>query len=419
MTYNSDIATLQAQKHEITAILTEHERKAGHSLPEPYEAEFWVYFRKKNKDSLLVFFRSSILIYLVFGLFILVRNYFIIPDEYYSHDYWRCALNVSNGAVCLFLLFFLAKNKKNDQRFSYIALFLVNWVIFITSILIMSLYTVSLKLQFIFIAFGFVFGYLATGVKPIQMFVSGVFSTLGVFIFLIHQRIDFDPILTSRVFVGSNLVGFAITKIINYKERTSFLKTKLIEIDQYILKDYNIRLLKLCNSDGLTAISNRRSLDETLEQYYTIARYNQTPLAVLFIDIDYFKAYNDFYGHPQGDVVLKKIAQTIQNQIRHSDFVARYGGEEFVVLFPNTSAHYANELAQMLINQIDRLEIEHKKSEIAPYVTISVGVMLYQGEPHFSPHMLLLFADQALYHAKTLGRHQSYQYVISDDLNKA
>lgn len=418
MTHNPDIVALQAQKHQITAILSEHERRAAYPLPEPYESEFWVYFRQKNTESLPNFFHLGIFFYIFFAIFLLVRNYFIIPDQYYSHDYWRCVLNVVNGAICLFLLFYLARTLKNKLWFSYIALILINWLIILTSILIMSLYTPSLKQQFIFISFIFIFGYLVTGVKPIQMLTLGLFSTLAIFIFLFYKQVDFDPILTLRVFIGSNLIGFAITKIMTYKERTSFLKTKLIEVDQHILKDYNIRLSKLCHSDGLTDISNRRSLDETLEQYYSISRYNQIPLAVLFIDIDYFKAYNDFYGHPQGDVVLRTIAQSIQNHMRDLDFVARYGGEEFVVLFPNTSAYEAKQLAQDLIHQIDKLQIKHEKSDIASHVTISIGLMIYQGETHISPNMLLLFADQALYQAKTSGRHQIYEFVLPQVLEK-
>ena len=137
-----------------------------------------------------------------------------------------------------------------------------------------------------------------------------------------------------------------------------------------------------------------------------------TALAILFIDVDFFKNYNDFYGHQKGDDVISTIAKTIKNAIRHMDFVARYGGEEFVVLLPETDAHGAYAVASNIFKAIDRLEIPHEKSSVAKYITISLGITVYRGEDDIDKDALLGIADQALYRAKQLGRNQIYYQSI-------
>ena len=148
-----------------------------------------------------------------------------------------------------------------------------------------------------------------------------------------------------------------------------------------------------------------------LDTFYELSRRNNTSLAVLFIDVDHFKNYNDFYGHQKGDDVISTIAKTIKNAIRHMDFVARYGGEEFVVLLPETDAHGAYAVASNIYKAIDRLEIPHAKSQVSNHVTISLGITVYRAE-NMTKDELLNIADQALYRAKQLGRNQIYYQSI-------
>ncbi|WP_227539730.1 GGDEF domain-containing protein [Acinetobacter sp. MB5] len=411
---HQNIKILQLQKQDIETILAEHEQRAGRSLPQPYETEFWVYHQKRAISSFLSFSKIGGIIYLCCAIFIVFRNYFIIPALYIEHDYWRGLLSASNGAFCLSLLVLIARHPKAQHYFGYVALFIIGWAIYLTAVLTLSQYTSSIRQQFVFIAFVFIFGYVMTGVKPLHMFVVGLISSAAIFATFFYFQVKFDLVVCLRVFVGSNMIGFGITKIMNHQERMSFLKTKLIGVDQQILKEYNDQLLTLSQFDGLTNVSNRRSLDATLERYHALAQSEQQPLAVVFIDIDYFKFYNDYYGHPQGDAVLKAIAHAIQNTVRDQDFVARYGGEEFVVLLPNTDVHQAYRIASHISKAVDELQIHHAKSEISPHITISLGVAVYSTEHQISSQQLLYFADQALYRAKACGRHQISQHEIRD-----
>ncbi|TCB28901.1 GGDEF domain-containing protein [Acinetobacter sp. ANC 4633] len=415
MLNHQNIVTLKLQKQCIETVLAMHEQRAGACLPEPYETEFWVYHQKRAVDSFLKFCKLGGMIYLCLAIFITFRNYSIIQLTDLQHDFWRSAVSTLNGGICLLVLVLAARHPKAQTYFRYFALLVVGWAIFLTAVLTLSQYTSSLRQQFVFIIFIFIFGYIMTGVKPRHMFVVGLIASAAIFAMLFYLHISFDSVVLLRVFFGSNLIGFAITKVINHQEKGSFLKTKLIEVNQEILKNYNNQLLKLSQYDGLTSIANRRSLDDALERYYALAQAEHCPLAVVFIDIDYFKAYNDHYGHLQGDQVLKCIAQVIQRTIRHQDFVARYGGEEFVVLLPNTDVDQAYLAASRISRAVDELQIHHEKSEIGQYITISLGLAVYTVEYPISANQLLSFADQALYRAKACGRHQICQHVISDE----
>ena len=150
-----------------------------------------------------------------------------------------------------------------------------------------------------------------------------------------------------------------------------------------------------------------------MDTYYEQSRQDETPLSILFIDVDFFKKYNDFYGHQKGDDVISSIAKSIKNAIRHMDFVARYGGEEFVVLLPETDAHGAYAVASNIYRAIERLEIPHEMSEVSPFVTISLGITVFKGEVDLSKVELLGIADQALYRAKQLGRNQIYYQPLT------
>src|SRR5690606_14073602 len=183
-------------------------------------------------------------------------------------------------------------------------------------------------------------------------------------------------------------------------------------ISEQIQRIHTTELLHLSQYDELAKISNRRTFDETLEVYFERARREDTALAILFIDVDFFKNYNDFYGHQKGDDVISTIARTIKNAIRHMDFVARYGGEEFVVLLPETDAHGAYAVASNIFKAIDRLEIPHEKSHISDQITISLGITVYRSEENLDKDSLLQIADQALYRANQLGRNQIYYQSI-------
>jgi len=173
------------------------------------------------------------------------------------------------------------------------------------------------------------------------------------------------------------------------------------------LKRYRDMLENLSAVDGLTGIANRRRLDERLTQEWLRGRRNQSPLSVCMVDIDYFKLFNDHYGHAAGDDCLRRVALALASALRRPvDFVARYGGEEFVCVLPDTDADGAALLADKLRDSVAALGIPHAASSVAGHVTISGGVATVVPVGDSSPAQLLEAADRLLYQAKKAGRNR-------------
>lgn len=179
-----------------------------------------------------------------------------------------------------------------------------------------------------------------------------------------------------------------------------------LRIKNYLnLKIKNDMLEKLSMYDGLTNIRNRRFFDETFEKTFSEIKRDKKSLAVLMIDIDFFKPYNDNYGHGQGDETLRKVAKALEKTIkRASDFVARYGGEEFVILLKDINKNGVEAVANNLLNAVRELKITHEFSKIENYVTISIGASFYNSSSDITKLELLLKADETLYNVKNSGR---------------
>ncbi len=157
--------------------------------------------------------------------------------------------------------------------------------------------------------------------------------------------------------------------------------------------------------DALTGISNRRKLDIVIADEVAANKRDKKQLAVALIDVDYFKQYNDNYGHGAGDVALKKVATSIREVLnRPRDFTARYGGEEFVVILPDTDVEGASLVIHKMMQALAEKEIKHEFSSISPFVTISIGTVVVDAEQSTSPDEILLQADKRLYQAKQNGR---------------
>ncbi|MBO8155059.1 MAG: diguanylate cyclase [Bacillaceae bacterium] len=164
------------------------------------------------------------------------------------------------------------------------------------------------------------------------------------------------------------------------------------------LKEKNEILRHLSSIDGLTGIPNRRSFEEVLTKEWNRNMREDSPLSALMVDIDYFKNFNDHYGHLAGDDCLKQVARTLKSQLkRSSDFIARYGGEEFVILLPGTDQSGAYTVAKELCNSVKNLKIPHEKSESGQYLTVSVGAATLIPDDSHEPKDLINLADQSLY----------------------
>jgi diguanylate cyclase (GGDEF)-like protein/PAS domain S-box-containing protein len=167
----------------------------------------------------------------------------------------------------------------------------------------------------------------------------------------------------------------------------------------------NQQLQQLASLDGLTQVANRRRFDEYFHQEWRRLARDQEPLSLILCDVDCFKAYNDTYGHLEGDTSLQQVATAIRAALkRPADLVARYGGEEFAVVLPNTPAEGATRVALEIQSTIRALKIEHSKSCVSKYLTISLGVASTVPSHQSCEAMLIAVADKALYQAKAQGR---------------
>lgn len=188
---------------------------------------------------------------------------------------------------------------------------------------------------------------------------------------------------------------------------SNFTANLLTELYQQLEKNTR-ELEKLACLDGLTQIANRRHFDDTLKREWHRALREQQWLSLLLCDVDYFKLYNDYYGHLAGDECLKTIAQTLQTCVqRSSDLVARYGGEEFAIILPNTPYAGAQIVAQRIHQQVQALGLAHAASLVSPLVTISVGGACWIPTSTTSLTALIKAADQSLYQAKQQGRNRT------------
>ena len=160
-------------------------------------------------------------------------------------------------------------------------------------------------------------------------------------------------------------------------------------------------------TDGLTGIANRRRFDEVLEAEYARLRRSGAPLSLIFLDVDKFKAFNDTYGHIEGDQCLREVAAILRKLLlRAPDFAARYGGEEFAMILPETDHTGAVTLAEKIRVEVADLAIPHRASQIENYLTVSLGVVTLDCAKVASPVDALNMADRQLYLAKAAGRNR-------------
>jgi diguanylate cyclase (GGDEF)-like protein len=169
----------------------------------------------------------------------------------------------------------------------------------------------------------------------------------------------------------------------------------------------NKRLVRLAEIDALTEVYNRRSMDRFLKQEWHDHFQNGQPLSLLFIDIDYFKAYNDTYGHGEGDRSIVQVARTLRRNLRsNSDRVARYGGEEFAVILPVTEKPEALYVAYRIHADVMAMKIPHAGSSVSEYLTVSIGIATIVPDVDDCASLILETADRALYEAKRDGRNR-------------
>lgn len=222
-------------------------------------------------------------------------------------------------------------------------------------------------------------------------------------------------IIMSLLLTGSGLITLA-ANFLSEKSRRRYYLLQLRE--QTLVQDLrlaNEQLQKISRSDVLTGLFNRRHFHDYLHHAWSRAEISNEPVAVLMIDVDHFKAFNDLHGHQSGDECLKQVAMALEENLRRpGDLVARYGGEEFVAVLPNTGPWEAQQAAARVRKGVEMLMIQHGASDVAKVVTISIGIGVGsqetmpqsadQNDAMSGADRLLAFADHALYEAKRAGR---------------
>ena len=215
----------------------------------------------------------------------------------------------------------------------------------------------------------------------------------------------FTSLLDKAILMGMNDITGQTAAIESLRQLKENLEIRVAERTAE-LETVNRRLHMASMEDALTKLANRRWFNTTIDRETRRARRNGDPLSLLMIDVDFFKQYNDRYGHIKGDVCLKKIGAVLRETFRRAeDLPCRYGGEEFAVILPGVAAEEALALAERLRRKVEKLSMPHDASSVAPVVTISAGVATEQNTSYTTDH-LIDNADQALYKAKSDGRNR-------------
>ena len=219
--------------------------------------------------------------------------------------------------------------------------------------------------------------------------------------FAIIQLIIFSCLL----FIGQ-LIGVYILLLRGWWMPTVPSLVGIILSSSLSLASSNQELSKFAYIDALTRIPNRRAYEE----HFNKNRRQGRQVGLIICDVDFFKGYNDTYGHQAGDICLQRVAHAIFSSVRRKDLAARYGGEEFVVLVHDASEDIVLEVAERMREQVQKMKLEHKASKVCPHVTISCGAFSFQDDGKSPLKELLEIADKGLYQAKESGRNRVCQF---------
>jgi diguanylate cyclase (GGDEF)-like protein len=246
-----------------------------------------------------------------------------------------------------------------------------------------------------------------------SIFTTGNLSSVGLLIFtlanslLLAKGFSYSLEKEEMLTVELTEINKNLDKIVLNRTEALVESNEKIEQQKIELEKANLKLQELSTIDSLTQLWNRRKYDEIIHAEWNRCLRHQRPIALILLDIDHFKLYNDYYGHLAGDACLIKIAQTIRNSLlRSTDMAARYGGEEFIVILSDTTKEEAIKNAHMLRQKIEELRIPHQQSPVSKYVTVSIGVTCTIPNMHTSSEDLFEATDKALYQAKDKGRNR-------------
>lgn len=397
---------LAGQKHTLAYIrLILSRRPIFFRFPKDMEADFL----EKRVESSLFYIHSGQWLLLAMFATILAVAWVSFRDIIIADNYWL--VRTIFGPVGVSILFVLYGSRIPWVRthfhlamfpVSLVQLVLIQQHIFIANGEGYYDYAVyNLMITLLLVALGLRF------FTPVLLLLYGLSAIIGVVTAKL-AGLTVDTLAFFYYYILFGTVILALAAIAERQERFGFLQELLATLQGAELVRLNRKLDKIAHEDALTGIPNRRSFDDAAEREFDRARRDRQPVSILLLDVDYFKRYNDSYGHAVGDKCLQTVARALDECLRRpADMAARYGGEEFIVMLPNTPVHGAAQMAERILQQIDRLAIPHAASAVASHVTVSIGAKtLRPDEPPHSLKETVKLADDALYAAKGAGRHR-------------
>lgn len=246
-----------------------------------------------------------------------------------------------------------------------------------------------------------------TTFRYVLLWTAGLMVMVIALVLLLLEKIVLKPLRLLTQFTQQVNMAEADTHGLTKRNDEIGLLSRTFQEQFTCQQQLNAELLNLSTHDALTGLANRRLFDQRLDITFSDATSRSAPLAVMMLDIDHFKLYNDHYGHQRGDECLQQVASAFNTvSTSHGFLIARTGGEEFSVILPGASLALAKEIGEQLKRAVDNLQVPHATSPVQPHVTVSVGIAMLQDDHDQTPGEVMSSADQALYLAKAAGRHQ-------------
>jgi len=364
-------------------------------------------FLETRVESSLYYIRSGQWLLLAMFMAIIVIAWVFFQDVFIVNDFYQLKfIELPLGLSILFIIYGhrISEVRANFHRVMFpVAVFVITDIqlhIFLTAETGYYLYAIfNQAISMLLIALGLRF---TTKILLLIYMIAGSSGlALGG---VLHLPINI--LAFSYYFVLFGVVIAVLAWISERQERFAFLQELLVSYQSQELTRLNQQLDKIAHEDALTGIANRRSFNNAAEREWDIALREQRPLSLLLLDVDFFKRYNDTYGHESGDKCLQSIAHAIRDaMMRPADLAARYGGEEFVVLMPDTDVQGAIMVAERILRAVDECQIPHASSTVAPHVTVSIGITTLTPTSGQPSQDAIRQADEALYQVKDNGRH--------------
>ncbi len=419
----NQIDTSSLQEDVLIRRLLLEDRFLGRSFQPDLEAKFWDFVDSRTIHSIEKRAIPVSIAYIILGLISLPFVHVFGAEIFRPYELYNAIYIYSVGAICLTILPVLFRRPSNRKRLHSIL-----GVIAFTGILSTAYFSLQFNTAILFkaatydVILAYILVYFILGVKPRSALFIGVSAGLLALIIAYLQtasksfvRYSNQEIILYLYYIGLiNFIGYIVAYANTAKERENFLQARLLALDKATAERMGKELVRLTREDSMTGLANRRFFNERMSDEWGRARRSGEPLSLIFVDIDHFKAYNDHYGHLKGDETLIAVAHALQQVLaRSTDLAARYGGEEFVILLPNTPIKGARAVADRVLNIVDSLDIQHKKSLTEKHVTVSVGVSTCSIlEEDLTIAEFIQQADSAVYKAKSAGRHRVREHHL-------